>query len=219
MAFDDWNHYGGIETEESLAVNDTRVKNGLTALEINLESPNVPGAHIWAQSEADAPTDAQIVTWANPNYGALDDDMLLSAAFRFQDINNYYAVSVDVGTAAAITLGLVEGGVATRIANIQLGDEFTEWNGVTLSDGANPIDNWNLWRLTLWVDTANNDIRARVEEDADEDGSWTQIGSDLVHTSVALSGGGVGLAAPHNGATATLVDRYQTWYDDTEVRY
>lgn len=216
MPFDDWNHDGTVETEESIAVNDTNVFAGNTALQVDA-SPT--GAHVWQPSLADAPTEARVVSYIYPARGATNE-ILFEFFFRYQDLNNYYVVSVytDNDRDARISLGTEIAGVPAVRATAEI--NTLAWSSTTLSDGENPLGNWNKWRVTLWVDAQNDDIRARIEEDADEDGTWSQIGPDLVDQTVRLSGGGVGLGVSPNGAKTNIAfDDYLTWYDETEVRY
>jgi len=186
MARSDWTQYGDADAQNSLSTK--QAFNGSSSLRVEeYSASNTLNAEILAASESDAPTEARIVQYWYP-FDVRAPNLLIS---RFQDANNYYWAGFhrnDSDTNILWTLGKVVGGTVTPIASEDLGDlsAFTQ-----LSDGTtNLLGQWNgPFRITTWEDSSG-DFRARWEEDADGDGTWTQLGNDLIDTSPGLGAGG-----------------------------
>jgi hypothetical protein len=204
MVRSDWNQYGAADSNHSIST--AKVHSGDTALEMTNSADT---AEILAVSENDAPAQARIETWAAGNSNGL-----VNGIFRRQDANNYYHVgayySLDADAGVVGLTKVVDG-------NFSVVDEVTEtsyYQDWTSSSGAGD-QSYNLFRIDLWEDSAG-DVRGRIEEDSDQDGSWTQLGGDVVDTSPDLpGGGGVGVGLQHDGDPGG-----GEWYvDDTTVFY
>ena len=133
-----------------------------------------------------------------------------------QDVNNYYVLGFSYGSSssAEVNLHKVVGGSLNTVQTYTLSGANAAYQ--TLSDGSNAGDVSGLYRASLWKDSAG-DLRGRIEEDTDEDGTWSQLGDDMVDTTPDLSGGGgIGIGGktgihPYSGNVP--------YWDNTEVFY
>lgn len=186
MVRSDWTQYGAADTDYGLAT--TQVYEGASSLEIS--AVNSIGADILSQSATDAP-DSVRFEWQgyiDSSYGGM------VGFFQFQDFDNYVAAAlVADGNGPDSILWLIgrESGSFVQYDEYIFADRYL--NDVILSDGSDAGGRFVPYRLDLWTDSSG-DYRARLEEDADGDGSYTQLGNDVVATSSAVSaGGGVGV--------------------------
>jgi len=90
------------------------------------------------------------------------------------------------------------------------------WGETTFSDGSSPLDRWVPYRIECFIDN-NGDIRCRFQEDADGDGTWTDIlKQDLVmpQSGNAPDGGAVAV-----GGNSSISNGNDMHIDATEIYY
>ena len=219
MAYEDWLHAENADSNHS--IDDSVAYSGGSSLKVG--SNYTDSREILEASYDAAPTGGRVVTYANAEN---EFGTAWSVAFRYQDPDNFYIMqfqcddyNLDTGGDPRIHLGVFEGGAATHLQEQLVGTSGNELLDCdAMSDGTTDLSaGWHgPWRLTAWEDNAG-DLRFRVEEDADGDGSWTQYCSDFVVTNhVHTEGGGVGVGS--SSEDIRQVDRAaSTWYDETEV--
>jgi len=210
MVYDDWSHELDAETNHQL--DDTRVYAGSTSLQALNNGTN--SAEVLQSSLVDSPNEGRVESYSNPDASY----HVLTFFARFQDSSNFYFLTAyaDGSLYAEGYFAKVVGGAVDQIELQQFFGGSTRWSG-QLSDGGGVQDEWNPFRVDFWEDDAG-DFRARLEEDADGDDSWTQIGSDFIDGSPDFGGGGgLGVGsmeyAPYGNTTS------DTWYDETEIYY
>ena len=211
MARGDWNQYGNADTDNEVSTN-TAISEGTSLLQHDSSTAKI---EIYGQSESDSPTDSRVVTYARAD-GSYSG---WGAVFRFQDIDNYYicgAARNDGTLNVHIFAGKVIGGTYSTIGHTEVGGYWGSLNN-TVSDGSSNIENtWIPWRFDSWVDSSG-DLRFRVQEDADEDGTMEQYVDDFVDTSPDLgAGGGTGIGIIENNtfysADAAYYDNVELWW-------
>lgn len=94
--------------------------------------------------------------------------------------------------------------------------EPSSWSNTILSDGSNAVKRWVPYRIECFVDN-NQDVRCRFQEDADGDGTWT----DLLAQDLVMSDAG---NAPNGGAVAVggnsrIGNGDDMWMDASEIYY
>jgi len=206
MAYADWNHYAAASSNHILNRND--MASGVSSLDN--EDPTTDAAEVLAASEADAPTEARVET-----QGKVYAIGGLAFFFRWQDVDNYYAVSwyndgIDQGR---LGLGKMVAGAWTETDTTTVLSNYPSIS--TLSNGTEASSQWAPYRVDFWE--TGGVVYAELYEDADGDGKWTQLGGTVEDTMPELgSGGGVGVGC----AGGFQNDSHQgVRYDETEVFY
>jgi hypothetical protein len=149
---------------------------------------------------------------------------------RFIDLQNHYAViggdfkreNQQTGETRELRLFRTVDGETELVSQVQF---------YTFSDGTNirdPGDKWIPFRVTWFTDEMNG-YRVWVQEDANDDGGWEDVGGTLVDPNPRLgpddttTGSGIGfggLNADVYSANLALPDsRNGLWFDDTELYY
>jgi hypothetical protein len=187
MAYEDWNHEEKAASKHSLDASRSTAGDSSLFMDSGAKSYEV-----LSQSMNDSPTEGKVETMVYDG-----DGRFTSIVFRWQGSydNTYYTVLGDVRKRI--------NGATTAVGNFGF-DSTT-----TLSNGSNARGQWFPYRVQMWIDAAG-DLRFRAEEDADEDGTWTQLGNDVVDTSASFGGGG-GIGVGSNA--------YDMFVDETEVYY
>lgn len=187
---DDWTVFG---TDSSQLI-DSPVESGTGALQIGgLGGANT--AIVPTSSVDDSPIEAQTIGYYNWGNSNGDDPTAPTWFFRVQDINNYYCIlGESQSDRVRWFLHRVENGSGdgpTEHVNFQDYDVGNNWNQITES-GVSPSSGYVKVRCSCWEE--GGDLRFRIEEDFDEDGSYNQLANDFVDTNpVHSGGGGVGL--------------------------
>lgn len=217
MSYTDWTEAGSAGTESGL--DDSELTEGNASLYVRQFDEVAHTAHVLTTSLTASPTEYQVNTLykAGP-HGNANGTLIPMGFFRYQDPDNWYNVyTSSTGSSDGwIGLGKMVNGSFTEVDSINFSSinypsEYVMSNGLSLGDEV-----WFPFRLSFWVD-ASNDVRARIEEDADEDDTYTQIESDLVDSSPSLTGGGgIGIGWSAFGPYAT---DGPCWFDQTEVYY
>ena len=205
MTRSDWNQYENAASNHELSTEQTH--EGSSSLKTNDASKY--SQEILAVSEDDSPEESQIVTEVYP-----DGETAFYTIHRYQDTANYYMLGFYYGGRdAAVGLRKVVGGKESVVQEYSLSGGNV--GGQKLSDGSYARDRFAPYRATLWVDSGG-DLRGRIEEDADRDGYWTQLGDDMVDTTPDFTdGGGVGLGS-YNAHT---YEGNVCYWDETKVYY
>lgn len=210
----DWTEHADADSKHSL--NTSTKSEGSSSLRVaDFKTKSV---HTLDVSENDSPSEARVEFSANNS--ANDGVAFPIIFFRFQDIDNYYALGYTYDNNDGYSCLRVEklsdnGDVTKRAACV--GNNFSNIN---MSDG-NSLDRNGFikWRVDCWVDS-NGDLRFRLEEDADNDGVYTSIdnNSDAVFTGNDLNGGGaIGIGSPDGlpiGKTS-----HASHIDDMTIKY
>jgi len=192
---DYWNQYGNADLNH--VVDSINVNEGSQSL--NVDPPSGDSFEILDASEADAPTEARVITDAYINEVGAP-----AFFFRYQDANNFYAVvpeGYEGSSPGDHAVYKVVGGSKTLIG---------------YNSGIGTKGSWNRWRISNWVSSTGN-LRTRFEL-PDGSGGWTQDTIDVIDTSPDLtSGGGVGVGYYAGTAGDGFVSDLH--YDATEVYY
>ena len=192
MALDDWNQKKG-STEMGLS--SQRVYEGSKSFKFH--DGGSEKIIILQQSESDTPTEAQIATMINFNttYNWNND---FGAVFRYQDLENYYALVLDMDD-AVLQLMKMKSNSHTQISSSNFYSSINEGK-------------FQKHRFTCWK-TDDGVLHFRWE--ADTGNGLKQNADDLQDPNNDLtSGGGVGMVHGYNGSSTDAV-----WIDNTEIRY
>lgn len=214
MAITGWTNYG---QESNYELSNQYVYEGTTSLRVtNLENE---GGISNDQTATDSPADI-----AHEFFGYLPDnfDGFMTAAQMkvadggVDDTATFFLISYDSNSSELeARLERNENGNFRDSDNIRDGIA-TDWDQLTLSDGNDPVGRWVAYRIEIFIDD-NGDIRARFREDADGDGTWTDIlPRDLVISDEgsASDGGAVAL-----GGSGQIFYGNEMWIDASEIYY
>lgn len=205
----DWNQYLNADSNNVLSTD--REYEGVSSLKVT--DPSLDSAEIFAASEADKPTECRVETEVYISDNDASGPIVFS---RFIDAENFHFAGISNNNndgGVHFHFRIVDAGGNDLIGLDVLGSSFSSLDA-QLSDGTtNVVDRWVPWRVDMWFDSSG-DFRARLYEDADRDGNWTQYGNDLVDTNpAAADGGGVGIGVMNNQ------DAFPIYFDQTEVYY
>lgn len=220
MSRSDWRQVNGAA--ENHFLDDNVASEGKTSLKVKSRSTT---PEIYEQSISDAPLGGRILLDARRS-----SEQGFTTYWRFQDVGSFYTVSLtnrhENHSHPRIILGYDGGRIDEEVIDPVFSDsERSDVNDGELKEGEfwHQRNDFIPYRVDFWVGDGD-DVRAAVYEDADRDGDWTQLSSELVHEDPRYTeGGGIGVGGvPGNQAQETQYTNqgnYTYWIDDTEIYY
>jgi hypothetical protein len=202
MSLSDWSEYN---TGDWFNISSDRQTEGNGSLLYHTGQPPDHAMYL-DQSATDSPTEGRVESMT---YAGGDTIALFAPVFRYAS-GSFYAIRAENQS--------LYDGVGLRLMTTDDGPVDSDFSfDTTLSDGTtNFTGRWIPWAVDFWQDSGT--VWARVYEDADGDGTWTQWGPDLNHTSPRYTGGGaIGLGT--YGSYYKTSTPLRAYYDETEVFY
>ena len=211
-----WDDYGN---NQDWNVQTGTVNEGNAALEAQQGGNGSLGggeyeALIDPDTEPDAPQEAAIET----DWKGVSNYSQLAGIFRFQDMDNFYVAGMGQSWSngqAEIQLLKKTSGNFSKVDSDKIGADMETLDSAFEDGTTDPSTKWIRYRIEFWEE--GGAVRARVSEDSNGDGTFTQIGNDVTDNSPSLTGGGVGFWYERQYVDW---DGYNnSYFDDTEVLY
>lgn len=222
VGLEDWNniakfdeeHY--VDTEHSVDEGGASLRiESLTKTEATIYQPSLNATS--ASSEGRIETSIR----RTGNDVATYDEQLsyMALVLRYSDIDNYYCVTGNGRFPNGLVMYRTIDGETESINSV----DFT--SNSRFSDGTQVKgdSSWIPFRITWFVDGMGG-FRIRIEEEADGDGSWEEVGGALVDPDPVLgpddteTGSGVGFGGVDAGQ-GTGKQTAGVWYDQTKIYY
>jgi hypothetical protein len=216
----DWQNFTEFEQEHFV---DTEFSyNGPASLRIKeLDKQTEASVYKPSMSTEAASSQARATTWIRRTRYAF-----LGMYLRFEDLgNNYFVIGGWFnGDKKAVRLYRTESGNTELVHSIDGIESFSDGTAVI----ADP--SWIPFRVTWFTDDMNG-FRVWIQEDADGDGEWDDVGGTLVDPDPILgpksstTGSGIGFGSINRDRMIDGIRRARgeqaagVWYDQTKLFY
>jgi hypothetical protein len=219
MAIDGWTEHGDTA---NFSLSDGRKTEGTSSL--NVEAGDKKGYIVNDKSNTDSPTEVATEFQGYFQRESEDQVTILNTMY-WQDEDNFivfyhtYDANSDDGDLMLIE---VSSGNITNSENNGIQSAGSSSFDSNLSDGQSAGDRFAPYRAEVFFDN-NNDLRARLLEDADGDGSYDYYPTtgDIVISGPTYSGSGPGggVALGGHGVIQQGADSIEKYYDEFRAYY